>query len=389
MAELDKFILQHVDEMDSVSYALAFSRGVRFDDSLHVLSRPGMKALLARIEGSLQDQNLVCISGAMCNVLWNMTKIRIRFNDKGSSNSQYLLSVAALMVEVATVNLWVFTQRELTNFMWSLSALAQSHNSQVRMPWEQDKTLLFRGLPPKFRVAVTRMFLTFSSLYKDLGQTFKGQEISNLAVAFCRSAHGVSHESSPSFMPMREMTTTMADQCSIRTGELQAQHVANTTWAFVKLGLSNPSILGKYLERVCATLCKENAVFFMKPQEVANIIWALARAKGKMGVEVSNVAETFPIVDRALISVKFNHFVPQDYANLVWSHACLDILDRDFFLSVFEHSKKTFHSFRSQELSNFLWGFSKTGVAPDVEEKFLKKIFGYLARCEFWLKLGW
>jgi len=46
---------------------------------------------------------------------------------------------------------------------------------------------------------------------------------------------------------------------------------------------------------------------------------------------------------------------------------------------------KVFFSIRDLIGTRQAW----VGMRVELKKNFLKKIFGYLARCEFWLKLGW
>ena len=98
-----------------------------------------------------------------------------------------------------------------------------------------------------------------------------------------------------------------------------------------------------------------------KPQEVANLMWALAALNCK-----PDAALTDAMLTRALFTMK--GFAPQHLANLAWAIATLGIIpSTEFFEALSMRSVTVSCYFKPQEIANLLWSMATIGLNPGKE----------------------
>lgn len=110
---------------------------------------------------------------------------------------------------------------------------------------------------------------------------FRAQELSNIAIAFCRAGHGSvlsrnRRETDP-LEPAVMFLKELARECSTRVNEFQPQHLANTAWAYAKMGLlSHPdstSLLQAISTRVVSCQIVTHSDFKETPKEQTKTIF--------------------------------------------------------------------------------------------------------------------
>ena len=114
---------------------------------------------------------------------------------------------------------------------------------------------------------------------------------------------------------VRRMIPALLARASITVKSFKPQEVANLMWALATLGMDP----GAELATVMSRRAVESAGEF-KPQEVANLMWALATLGVDPGAELATAMSR-----RAVASA--GEFKPQEVANLMWALAVLSCED--------------------------------------------------------------
>jgi len=201
---------------------------------------------------------------------------------------------------------------------------------------------------------------------------FRAQELSNIAVAFSRAATGntlargqLSRTSNSPLIPAVRFMSALAAECCERVRDLQPQHLANTAWAFSKTNVLNPQEAGQFLTAVASAALTKLGSF--KPQEMANLCWAFARTApmGLLGSDSSLGKQMLFGLAEEMLRRDLAGFGPQDFANVAWAFATLDYHTPRLFRAMVPRACARLSEFKSQELSNLLWGFARTRCVPD------------------------
>ncbi|CAE7348892.1 unnamed protein product, partial [Symbiodinium sp. CCMP2456] len=153
----------------------------------------------------------------------------------------------------------------------------------------------------------------------------------------------------------------------ISKGILEARGAANTLWAVAVLGLTNTRLLRELVHVVSGT--SRN----MKPQELANCVWALACLK-----------DSHPLVLQALPRIleslpqKINGMKPQELSNCFWALARLrEDEDAAFSMGVrcvAEQASSLADFMGPQDLSNCLWAAAQLCRQADAPDELRKAL---------------
>ena len=199
---------------------------------------------------------------------------------------------------------------------------------------------------------------------------FKAQELANVAWAFATAN-----------LDEPELFRALAASATPRLHVFSAQELANTAWAFAKrLGASvgdRPSD-GEhecYAEArlMFGALCEEASKRFgatedgFKPQELANVVWAMATA----GVPGTEAFWDGAAVEAARITRDARATQPQNLANLAWAYAKSGRGSREAVDALFSNlavtAARRVDEFNAQELGNTAWAYATADrPAPDL-----------------------
>lgn len=153
----------------------------------------------------------------------------------------------------------------------------------------------------------------------------------------------VGHDATPEFWT--DVATVASHR--VRVDDFNGQDIANTLWALARAGAR--------LSPLVEALSTRPAFDDLNSQELSMTAWALAKRNSKVDTILDKVAS-------AALS-KVDDFNSQELANTCWAFAkCrkLDILSDSFSAA----AVKTIHTFEPQHLANTAWAFAKAGI-PD------------------------
>ena len=98
-----------------------------------------------------------------------------------------------------------------------------------------------------------------------------------------------------------------------------------------------------------------------KPQELSNLMWALAK------LDITPGAELHMAISRRAVATAM-HFNPQNVTNMLWSLATLGIQPEPELMSALSRrAKKTVGEFTPQGVANMAWALAKLGIEPEAE----------------------
>jgi len=137
-------------------------------------------------------------------------------------------------------------------------------------------------------------------------------------------------------------------------GNFKPQEVANVLWALATMGQkADRGLLEAIQGRATATAGD------FKPQEVANVLWALAT----MG-ESADRGLLEAIQGQATATAK--DFKPQEVSNMLWALAVMgESVDRGLLEAMQRQATATAGSFKPQGVANVLWALAMMGESAD------------------------
>ncbi|WP_163373217.1 DUF1601 domain-containing protein, partial [Endozoicomonas acroporae] len=226
-----------------------------------------------------------------------------------------------------------FNTQSTANLLWALAKLVDSG-------LKLEKT-------PKLKEAVAALLyqVTTKAKSKQKKDLFNPQEVANLLWALAKLVdNGLKLDKMPKLKEavaalLPHVKTKAESKSTEEKDHFKRQEVANLVWALAKQvdnGLKLDK-MPKLKEAVAALLphvktkaesIEEKDCF--KPQEVANLLWALAKLVDN-GLELEKTADSKEAVAALLPHVKTkaeskeekDHFKPQEVANLLWALAKL------------------------------------------------------------------
>ncbi|WBA82147.1 DUF1601 domain-containing protein [Endozoicomonas sp. GU-1] len=224
-----------------------------------------------------------------------------------------------------------FKPQEVANLLWALAKLVDNG-------LELEKT-------PKLKEAVAALLLRVKTRVesKEEKDYFNTQAIANMLWAVVKLLeHGLELEKA---LKLTEAAAVLLPNLKTKAesteekGQFIPQHIANLVWAVAKLvdnGLAletTPMLkeaMAALLPHVKTKTESTEEKDHFKPQEVTNLVWALAKLVDN-GLELEKVAKLKEAVVALLPHVKTkaqskeekDHFIPQHIANLLWAVAKL------------------------------------------------------------------
>ena len=150
------------------------------------------------------------------------------------------------------------------------------------------------------------------------------------------------------------LVVAMKSRATATAGQFIPQNVANLLWALATMGESaGRGLLAAMQRRAIAT-----AGQFL-PQNIANLSWALA----KMGVRAD--PELLEAMQKRATATA-GEFKPQEVANLLWALATMgETAARGLLEAMQRRSTETAGEFKPQEVANVLWALATMGERAD------------------------
>jgi len=213
-----------------------------------------------------------------------------------------------------------FKPQEIGIFLWSVAKILSTHLPSSVNP----KQTPLKQSPGKLVPASCLTALLNVAASPSRGSEFDPQAISNTVYAIAKILHHdlVALKDRPGIIKLVPAACfSSALHCSHR---FNAQDTSNFFWALGKLGLSpNQEIFNVLSNRL------EKISLHLKPQELSNVLWALAKfslmkATGPSGALVVDNAVPSLLLDEAVS--KCREFKPLELSKTLWAAATLQLL---------------------------------------------------------------
>jgi hypothetical protein len=260
------------------------------------------------------------------NTLWGVATLLSNMEQEVSAPvAASVLTIVRAAVPYISANIQDFKTQELSNSLWGLATLGfgltttpdMAANNYLVLPSEdpaQDAALK--------RTAVDAIVQGSQSKLR----LFRSQELNNLAWSLARLVD----ERSAAVDALLGGVGREMCQHKRRVG---SQDIGTTIWSFATLGFSDESIYRGVVSRF-----KPDMAQTCKPQELSNTLWAVATAEIDVGVERDAFDTTFLPGDMRP--------VPRDPITYCFGLAAEEMMHRP-------------HQFKTQEIKDVLWSFSK------------------------------
>ncbi|KAJ1618394.1 hypothetical protein T492DRAFT_636534 [Pavlovales sp. CCMP2436] len=203
----------------------------------------------------------------------------------------------------------------------------------------------------RFEPARATMRLLGAEATTRLGE-FKPQNLANTAWAFAKLG-----------VPAPQLFDAIARESEQRIGSFNEQNLANTAWAFATVGIPAPRLFEAIARE------SEQRIGSFKPQELANTAWSFAT----LGVRTPQLFEAIACESEKRVG----SFKPQEIANTAWAFATLSIPAPHFFDAIERESEQRIGSFNPQELANTAWASATLGATLGVRAP---QLFDAIAR---------
>lgn len=137
-------------------------------------------------------------------------------------------------------------------------------------------------------------------------------------------------------------------------GPYKPQNIANLVWAIAKSNGGTQKRRHELFDRLAPIVANTTQAF--NPQEIGNIAWAFATCKMKNDAMFDAIA--------ASVSTRLPSTSAQNLANIAWTYATA-YPRRPFFRKIANESRDRLAEFKPQELSNLAWAFATCGDSDD------------------------
>ena len=267
------------------------------------------------------------------NTAWGVAKI---LSTQGSFDSEAPRSRAALAIsrlvaqEMCTRKGQVgFKSQELSNTAWSFATLGFGLNANKGTDNALNEYMVLPSDDPTGDAQLMKAALgSIAQMAKQILHKFRSQELNNLAWSMARLNYKDD-----------ELLGGIAYQLSNKRRAVTLQDVGTTLWSMASLEYQNVEAY-----RGVAGRLSRDRTMQAKPQELSNTVWALA------------TAEVFPeymdCFDSSLIPSKLRPSpaqVERDPVTMCFVFAAQELMRRP-------------QEFKSQEIKDVLWSFSKVGM---------------------------
>ena len=309
-----------------------------------------------------------------------------------SGHTELMEYVADLMEKYPSF-LSKYKPQELSNTIWGIATLMANKPSDITEREEQ---------------AVLRIMRQVAGAIRDRAFDFKSQELSNSAWAFATVGFGLGTklEQSPnnyifltSDMPredrelMKEALEAIVAASLRKIRRFRSQELNNLAWSLARLVDNKNKQIDELLHEIGNQFCDKRRI--ATSQDIAMTLWSLATLEFFDDEIYRGVASRIDSGDGA-------SFKPQELSNTLWALATseMDINERDAFesslippekrpkardpvtrcfgIAARELSRRP-DQFKSQEIKDVLWSFSKIGIR---HPQLFKQVTSHLIGCD-------
>lgn len=375
-------IVLHLPQMNLVNLSTAVHRVAKLTSndtgaSVHVRAMPAFDELLTTIVGSL---GMIDASEAqpqsLSNVAWSLATMRFVHRP--------LLQVVAAL---AVTNISCFKPFELSTMLWALAKLSTIDNSSwcMKPVFQAAATHIMKNIPEfGFRCLATTAwaFATARQRHARLFRCIGAQMVPMAHVANCQEIANTAWAYGTADFHDDVLFTELAEKAITRLDEFKPQELSNMLWGFATNGFFHEAFFTR------ASVVTQH--MDLQAQHLANILWAFVRVRPRHPVTHGTIQALLPSCTRQIQTFK-----PQEVSSTALAVAkafgnC-DEFDRpipattlggmqhssqiapctlsrqvlDFFRTAMPWAVPRLHEFSTQSLANTVSAFAMVRTAGD------------------------
>jgi len=143
-------------------------------------------------------------------------------------------------------------------------------------------------------------------------------------------------------------------ECLLRRkdSEFKAQCLSTIAWSFATAKRRNASVFESIAEELIVHVAE------VKPQEIANSLWAYAKSRCCHGPLFQALG------DAAIANSMIWNFKPQELSNSIWAFATVGLHHAELFRQIEEVVIRKRHDLAPQNVANILWAYAKLQIVP-------------------------
>lgn len=282
--------------------------------------------------------------------------------------------------------------QELSNTLWGLatlgfgrppSALLNNVNNYIILKGEEgeEDAQLANGMVKGILTAASPII-----------HKFRSQELNNIVWSLARLVDDTSVD------PISEILEMICLELQKPRRKLDAQDLGTTLWGMATLKVYSPHLYRGIVGRLTAPM-----ILKAKPQELSNVLWAVATAElplsdvdafdtsllYRVPEAKDHVTRTFGLVARELMR-RPDQFKPQEIKDILWSFSRAGVRHPNLFRTTAEFlvggeakdaryiTGRGFQDFSAQSISNLVWAFARQAqLAEDVPTRQGEMKLGY------------
>jgi hypothetical protein len=152
---------------------------------------------------------------------------------------------------------------------------------------------------------------------------------------------------------VKKALNALTEEALHKASTFKPQELANLMWALAVVRFQPSTLLiQKLLDRALAT------IEGFAPQHIANLAWALATLKIRPNSDVFEALSTRSVAISSYLK-------PQEIANLLWSMATIGFHPSEVLVDAISlQSVSSIQEFKSQEIVNVLWAMATLNIRP-------------------------
>ena len=245
-----------------------------------------------------------------------------------SSAALGILRTIALEMTMRIENqTWDFRSQELSNTAWSFATVGfgLSVNQSLQENNRNDYVFLPSDTPDEDHEVMMSAMNAIAKYSKTIIHKFRSQELNNFAWTMARINY-----------VDEELMDDITRQLAHPRRRLTVQDIGTSLWALANLGYDNEDAIRAAVSRIDGRMAEK-----CLPQELSNTIWALATME--ILPKYPDAFDSSLVVDELRMSIQETR---SDPVTFVFGLASRELMKRP-------------HQFKSQELKDVIWGFSK------------------------------
>jgi hypothetical protein len=232
-----------------------------------------------------------------------------------------------------------FKSQELSNAVWSFATLGFGISEQDPKNILNDYIFLETDDLEGDKELVSKAMMAVAKSSRDKIGVFREQELNNLAWSYARLGQ----------WEETELFEAIGREFSKPWRRFDGQDVGTTLWSFATMEYVNNEIM-----LMIASRLRLNLIHTFKPQELSNVCWALATG-GIVPKYIDAFDTTLVSPDKRPRSLKD---ISDDPITMAFASAAQELMRRP-------------EAFKTQEIKDILWAFSKIGMRHPALFKFV------------------